>query len=331
MTDALANLLGRDVLGVRDLSAEELLALVERADAYKRSAPGPLLAGRRIGLLFGVPSTRTRVAFFAAAARLGASTEFLRVDDLQVANRETFEDTARVLDRYLDALVVRMYDMQHYGEGRQRLRLMADAMNAPVVNALDDYEHPCQVLADLQTIREQFGSDHLCSSRVVVTWAYSERQKSPGVPHSLMAAAGLLGLNLVIAHPVGFELDSNYVTWARERAALSGGSIEFSNDLLDAASGAQVIYAKSWKALAADGEEDRQARQAVRAAWMVDDRVMEAASDEAVYMDCLPSVRGEEVAPEVKDGPRSVIFDQAENRMWTQMALLSAVLAEQGN
>jgi ornithine carbamoyltransferase len=322
----MSTLRGRDFITLTDYSASEIDSLLRLARAMKtRETNGRPLDGKQIGMLFAVPSTRTRISFQVGAAQLGAHAEHYGSGDLQIANHESLPDTAAVMSRFLDAIVVRLYDMQRYGFGRQSLETLAARAAIPVVNALDDKDHPCQVLADLLTLREKFGDD-LPNKTIVLTWAYAKRQKSPGVPHSMLTAAALLGLRLRIAHPVDFDLDPAYVSFARQAAVTSGATIEFSNDLREASAGADVIYTKSWKSLTLSHEDDLRRREEVRDDWCVNADHMRAANPGACFMDCMPFIRGESVTAEVADGPQSIIYDQAENRLHVQKAVLASIV-----
>jgi ornithine carbamoyltransferase len=320
------NLQGRDFLGLKDFQPDELQYLLALAADMKAGRDRVRhLEGQGIGMLFTVPSTRTRISFQSAARQLGAHAEAYSPADLQLSNNESLVDTAEVMSRYLDAIVVRTYDMNAYGKGRESLRIMADHSAAPVINALDDKEHPCQVLADLLTIQERFGGT--CKGpKIVFTWAYAKRQKSPGVTHSILTAAALLGLDLTVAFPPGFEPDEEYVAFSREAAKLSGARIELCHDLDAACEGADVIYAKSWKSPVSTMDEDHALREKVRERWCVSNRHFARANAGAVFMDCMPLIRGDEATAEVVDGPRSIRYDQAENRLHAQKAILASLL-----
>lgn len=328
MTGPGSSLKGRDFIGLKDFSAEELLGLLDLAAAMKAGRDRtPYLAHKGIGMLFAVPSTRTRISFQAAARQLGGQADAYAPADLQLANSETLVDTAEVMSRFLDAIVVRNYDLRAYGKGRESLCVMADHAAVPVINALDDKEHPCQVMADLLTIAERFGPSYK-ERKLVLTWAYAKRQKSLGVTHSTLVAAALLGLNLTVAFPPGFEPDAEYLEFSRRAAQRSGARIELSHDLDAACSGADVIYAKSWKSVTCSSEEDLALRERAREAWCVSQRHFDLATPAAVFMDCMPLIRGDEATAEVVDGPRSIRYDQAENRLHTQKAILAALLGD---
>ncbi|HYO13413.1 MAG TPA: ornithine carbamoyltransferase [Thermoanaerobaculia bacterium] len=321
--DSLKN---RDFLGLKDFKAAELEHLLELAAAMKAGQDRTrYLEGKTLGTLFTVPSTRTRISFQVAARQLGAYADHYSPAELQMSNNESLIDTAAVMSRYLDAIVVRLYDMSAYGQGRQSLLTMAEHSAKPVVNALDDKEHPCQVMADFLTLKERFGADYK-KKKVVFTWAYAKRQKSPGVTHSIMTAAGLLGANLTVAFPPGFEPDEEYTAFALEAARRSGGRIEFSHDLNEACEGADVIYAKSWKSLRSTTERDRELRERARPDWCVSQSHFDRANPGAVFMDCMPLIRGDEATADVVDGPQSIRYDEAENRLHIQKAILASIL-----
>lgn len=317
---------GRDFLGLDAFTREELEGLLDLALEMKSGRDRTkYLADKNLGMLFTKPSTRTRISFQVAARQLGGHAELYQPEQLQMSNHETLVDTAEVMNRFLDGLVIRMYDLARYGEGRKTLELFAERMDGPVVNALDDREHPCQIMADVLTLREQFGEDYK-KKKVVLTWAFAERQKSPGVTHSWLMAASILGLSFTMAFPEGFEPDPEYDAFAREAVKRSGGTIEYSHDLDEASVGADVIYAKSWKSLSSTEEEDRVLRGKHREAWRVARRHFERANPDAVFMDCMPLIRGDEADADVVDGPQSIRYDEAENRLHIQKAILASLV-----
>lgn len=315
----------RNFIDLRELTQDNLEYLLERAQHFKVTGnTSDCLAGKTLGLLFAVASTRTRISFQVAARQLGGHAEHYNTADLQLSNREELKDTAAVMGRYLDGIIVRMYDMTQYGKGREAINTIADYSGVPVVNALDDKDHPCQVLADLLTLREKYGSRYR-QKTIVMTWGYSKRQKSLGVLHSMMTAGSLLGMKLRFAHPKGFELDQEYVSFAEAAAKKSGGSLEFCNDLMEAAEGADVIYVKNWKSLKMASDEEQAFKENIRDQWCVTSDHFKRANPGAFYMDCMPLIRGEQVAAEVADGPNSIIYDQAENRLHAQKAILTSI------
>jgi ornithine carbamoyltransferase len=320
------SLKGRDFLGLKDFSRDDLEGILALAAAMKSGRDRcRYLQDKSLGMLFTVASTRTRISFQVAARHLGGHAEHYTPAELQLSNNESLVDTAEVMGRFLDCIVVRLYDMSAYGKGRESLELIAEHSPVPVINALDDKEHPCQIMADVLTLQERLGMDFR-HKKVVLTWAYAKRQKSPGVTHSMMVAAGLLGMNLTVAFPPGFEPDAEYTTFSRETARSSGATIDFVHDLDEAAEGADVIYAKSWKSLLSTTDEDRELREKYRKVWRVSQAHFERANPGALFMDCMPLIRGDEATAEVVDGPQSVRYEEAENRLHAQKAILASLL-----
>lgn len=304
---------------------EELLDFTEQMKCNKDKTK--YLTEKMVGLLFSVASTRTRISFQRGVMQLGGHAEFFNATDLQLVNHESLVDTAAVMGRYLDALVVRMYDMDHYGQGRKNLNLLAEHANIPIINALDDKEHPCQVMGDIFTMKEKFGEDYK-KKKIVMTWGYAKRQKSPGVLHSMLTVSALLGMNVTFAYPKGFELDDEYLEFANRAATTSGAKIEYCNDLREAAEGADVIYVKSWKSLKMSREKDKKVRNEIRDKWCVSQEHYELANPGAYFMNCLPIIRGEQATSEVIDGKQSIIYDEAENRLHIQKAIMAALLSK---
>ncbi len=321
------SLKNRDFISLMDFSGAELEKILTLAEDIKsgKNDISDHLVGKYLGLLFSVASTRTRISFQVGVSQMGGHAEHLNSNDLQLINHESLIDTAAVMDRYLDGLIIRMYDMTQYGKGREALRLIAEHADIPVINALDDKDHPCQVMGDILTMKENYGNEYK-KKKLVFTWGYSWRQKSPGVPHSMMIASSLLGMNVVFAYPKGFDLDKEYVDFAKDAIKKSGGTLEFSNDLMEASEGADVIYVKSWKALNLPGEEDSKIRQEVRNDWCVSDKHFDVANPGAIFMNCLPIIRDEQATASVIDGEQSVLYDEAENRLHIQKAIMAAVL-----
>ncbi|HEX2032150.1 MAG TPA: ornithine carbamoyltransferase [Actinomycetota bacterium] len=296
----------RDFLSVDDVSAEELRDLLDLA-ARVKAAPGEYagrLAGKAVGLIFEKPSTRTRVSFEVAVSSMGGHPLALSSTELQLGRGETIEDTGRVLSRYVDAIVLRTF-------GQERLEALASAATVPVVNALSDYEHPCQILADLQTILERRGN-----ARTVVTYVGDGNN----VTHSLLLGAAMLGMEARAATPAGYEPIPQVVERARELAAAAGGAVEIGNDPRKAAEGADVLYTDVWASMGQEAEHDE--RVLVFTPFQVNEDLVSRASPDAIVMHCLPAHRGEEITDPVIDGPRSVVWDQAENRLHAQKALL---------
>ena len=300
----------RDFLSINDISSEELLILLDGADQHKaQRRPQDLLAGRTVALLFEKPSTRTRVSFEVAVQELGGHPLPLSSAELQLGRGETLEDTAAVLSRYVHAVVLRTFE-------QERLERLARGGSIPVINALSDYEHPCQALADLMTIRERKG--RLAGLRL----AYLGDGNN--VTHSLLLAGARAGMHVVVATPSGYEPIPQVVRLAREAATATGGSVEVTTDPAAAAKGADVLYTDVWASM---GQEREHAERAlIFRAYQVNRKTVEAAADDVVVLHCLPAHRDEEITSEVLDGPHSAVLDQAENRLHTQKALLGWLL-----
>jgi ornithine carbamoyltransferase len=301
----------RHYLTVDDLSADELIALLDRADAHRSDRrTRDSLAGRTIGLLFEKPSTRTRVSFEVAVTELGATPLVLSARDLQLGRGETVADTARVLSRYLHALVVRTF-------AQARLEELAAAGSIPIVNALSDQSHPCQVLADLQTVRARLGA--LAGVRLAYVG------DGNNVAHSLLRAGALVGMHVTVVTPPDHVPDPAVVGAATATAAGSGGSITLSGDPAVGVKDAQVVYTDVWASM---GQEDEHAARVERfRPFQVNTELLGHAAGDAIVLHCLPAHRGEEITDEVIDGPRSAVWDQAENRLHAQKALLELLLA----
>jgi ornithine carbamoyltransferase len=263
------------------------------------------LEGGRVGMIFDKPSTRTRVSFEAAIWGLGMLPIALRSDELQLGRGETIADTARVLSRYLSALVIRTFEQAKVEE-------LARYSTIPVINALTDEHHPCQALGDLMTLQEAFGD--LAGLRVAFIG------DGNNVCHSLIQAAGYMGFTLAVAAPEGFEPNPEIVAAARVNCASSGGAIELGHEPAVAARGADAVYTDVWASMGQ--EEEREDRARAFAGYRVDSALMALAAPRAIFLHCLPAHRGDEVTDEVMDGPQSRVFDEAENRWYVQQALL---------
>lgn len=321
------SLKGRDFIDLRNFTVDELNYLLDLARNIKAGTdPRQYLSDRYLGMLFSIASTRTRISFQVGTFQLGGHAEHYNVADLQLSNREELKDTAAVMGRFLNGIIVRMYDMTQYGKGREALNTIAEYADIPVINGLDDKDHPCQIMADLLTLQEKFG-DQFRRKKIVMAWGYSKRQKSLGVLHSMMTAGSLLGMDLRFVYPTDFDLDEEYVDFARTAVKKSGGSLEFSNDLMEAAEGADVIYVKNWKSLKMSKEEEEKVKENIQPKWCVTSGHFKLANPGAYYMDCMPFIRGEQVTAEVADGPLSIVYDQAENRLHAQKAILASIIS----
>ena len=289
------SLAGRHLTRIRDLAPAEADAVLDLALALKRDGRGaPRLPGLALGLLFTKPSTRTRVSFAVAAVQLGGAAIPLQPEELQLSRGESLADTARVLSRFLDAIAIRTGP-------QDEVDAWADAASIPVVNALTDAEHPCQALADALTIRERFdGTDG-----VRIAWVGD----GSNVCVSLAELAPMLGMQMVVAAPTGYEPAAN---------------VEVTRDPREAAAGADVLVTDAWTSMGQEAEAEE--RRDAFATYRVDDALLDAAGPDAVVMHCLPAHRGEEITSSVMDGPRSLIWEQSENRLHVQKALLVELL-----
>jgi ornithine carbamoyltransferase len=304
---------GRDFLRVNDWSAEELVALLDLADRLKAERreriQHHLLPGRTLGMIFEKPSTRTRVSFSVGIAELGGTGLRLGTSELQLERGEPVRDTALVLSRYLDALMVRTFRQEVVDE-------LAAYADIPVINGLTDEFHPCQAVADVMTIRERFGT--LRGLRVAYVG------DGNNVCHSLMVAAAKLGAGVVVAAPDGFEPAAEVVDWARAAARTAGGEVSIVRDPDEAASGADVLYTDVWTSMGQEDERERRLR--AFEGFAVDERLLGLASDRGIVMHDLPAHVGEEITEEVLYGTRSAVWDQAENRLHAQKALLALIV-----
>ena len=305
---ALTSLRGCDYLSSADFNPEETAAVLQLASQLKSGDRRIDLGNRVLGLIFSKASTRTRVSFQVAMARLGGQTVDLNPSVTQLGRGEPLEDTARVLSRYCDALAIRTFAQQEIAD-------YAHWASVPVINALTDLEHPCQALADFLTMQEVHGD--LAGQ----TLAYIGDGNN--VAHSLMLCGALLGVNVRIGCPAGFEPLSGVLDQARSLAQ-HGAVIELTSDPRQAVSGAQAVYTDVWASM---GQEEEQAeREKAFTGFCLDRDLLDQADQSAIVLHCLPAHRGEEISAEVMESSASRIFDQAENRLHAQQALLAALL-----
>ncbi|MPZ50366.1 MAG: ornithine carbamoyltransferase [Dehalococcoidia bacterium] len=303
---------GRDLLSISDLTPEELDYLIRSALAMKRDGSRPVLEGQTIAMLFEKPSLRTRVSFEVGMKQLGGTAIYLSQAEVGLGQREPVQDVARVLSRYVAGIVVRTY-------AQQSLVDLAAAADKPVVNALSDDEHPCQALADLLTVREKKG--RVDGVRIAFIG------DGNNVAASLSLACALGGAEFVIASPPGYGLPEAIVDAARASARDSGGAIEQVVSPEDAVKGADVVYTDVWTSM---GQEAAWLeRQEAFQGYQVDEALMKLAKPDAIFMHDLPAHRGEETIDSVIESPQSVVFDQAENRLHAQKALLAALMADE--
>jgi ornithine carbamoyltransferase len=294
-----------------DLTAEEVTAVLDQADLLKkdRLALRPLAGPKSIAVLFEKQSTRTRVSFEVGIAELGGHPVILDTRTSQLGRGETIEDTARVLSRYVSAIVLRT-------AGHHRVEILAEHASVPVINALTDLAHPCQWLADLMTIREHRGNP----AGMTITYVGDGNN----VAHSILLGGALAGMHVRVASPEGYQPSSEIVHRAAALGAVSGGTVTVTDDPVAAGVGADVLYTDVWASMGQESETAE--RSVIFAPYQIDDRLVDLAAADVMVLHCLPAHRGEEIAASVIDGPHSFVFDEAENRLHAQKALLAFLL-----
>jgi N-acetylornithine carbamoyltransferase len=321
---------GRDYIETLDWAIEEIdeaIALAgELKERFARGEPHRLLPDKTLFMLFLDKSTRTRNAFEAGMTQLGGHAHFLDAGTTQVAHGESPKDMGIILSRYGHGLAIR-HDLVPY-EGNAYMREVAGWAEIPVINLQCDVDHPTQTLADLMTMREHRGQD-LRGLRVAVSWAFAPSYAKPlSVPQGLLTLLPRFGIDVVLAHPPGFDLMPEVRARAEEAAAQGGGTIAYADDMDAAFEGVDVVYPKSWGRLDLFTDEPAALADAARYKdWICDARRMSLAKGDALYMHCLPADRGAEVTDEVIDGSHSVVYDEAENRMHTGKALMALTMA----
>ena len=302
----------KDFISIHDRAPAEIAALLDLADAIKKE-PGKYrtaLSGKTLAMIFEKSSTRTRVSFEAGMYQLGGLGMFLSSRDLQIGRGEPIADTARVLSRYVNGIMARTFAHETVTE-------LARHATVPVINGLTDLLHPCQVMADLQTVREAFGRLD------GVKLAYVGDGNN--MAHSLMFGGAKTGMSVTIASPAGYQPKPKILAQARADARDTGARIEVTDDPRKAVEGARVVYTDVWASMGQ--EEEAQARREKFAGYSVTEALMERAAGDAIFLHCLPAHRGEEVSASVADGPRSRIFDEAENRLHAQKAILVSLMS----
>lgn len=301
-------------ISLQDCTSEEIIDLLDLADTLKKQNQDgishPLLKGKSLGMIFAKSSTRTRVSFEVGMYQLGGHALFLSSNDIQIGRGETIADTARVMSRYLDGIMIRTFDHQDVVD-------LAKHGSIPIINGLTDLLHPCQALTDLMTVREQKG--HLQGLKM----AYLGDGNN--MAHSLLIAASKTGMDITVATPQGYGCQQEFVDLARKNAASGGSKIEITDDPAAAISNADVVYTDTWVSM---GQEEEKAERILKfKPYQVNSRLMQLAHPDAIFMHCLPAYRGLEVTEEVIEGPASVVFDEAENRLHAQKAILVRLLA----
>ena len=308
---------GKDLLSIHELSrdeVEEILSLAqELKEKQKAGIPHRLLEGKSLGMIFEKSSTRTRVSFEVGMYQLGGQALFLSSRDLQLGRGEPIKDTARVLSRYLDGIMIRTY-------GHERIEELAEWADVPVINALSDLLHPCQALTDLLTIREYKGKNLTGLKMAYVG-------DGNNMTHSLMYAAAKVGMNFAAATPEGYEPNAEVVANAKADAAETGATVSITHNPMEAAAGADVIVTDTWASMGQEAEHD--ARTAVFRPYQVNwELVAESGNARCIVMHCLPAYRGEEITEDVFEEFSDVIFDEAENRLHVQKAIMALVMGD---
>ncbi len=307
------DLKGRDLICLHDFTPAEIAAILELAGdlkvKQKKNIPHAALPGRTLGMIFQKSSTRTRVSFEVAMYQLGGYSLFLSTNDLQLGRGETIQDTARVLSRYLDGIMIRTYKHTDVEE-------LAKYADIPVINGLTDLQHPCQVLADLQTVLERKG--RLKGLKMAYVG------DGNNVCHSLLFGCAKVGMDIAVASPEGYKPDAEVVRLAKEDAADTGAQIDIVTDPVEAAAGADVVVTDVWASMGQEVERDRRIR--VLAPYQVNPELVRHAKPDYLFLHCLPAHRGEEVVDEIIDGTHSAVWDEAENRLHAQKAILAMLL-----
>lgn len=329
----ITTLRGKDYIATQDWTTEELDTLLDVAHDLKRKfalgEPTRLLPDETLFMIFFDKSTRTRNAFEAGMTQLGGHAHDLTPDVMQISHGESAKDTGIILSRYGHGIAIR-HDLEP-GAGDTYIRDVARFADVPVINLQSDVDHPTQTIADLMTIREKFGTQ-LKGLKIAVSWAYAPSYAKPmSVPQGLIWLMTRFGMDVTLAHPPEYTLMENIVKDAKRNAEDSGGSFEIVTDMDTAFENADIVYPKSWgiEQLFSRPEEAL-AISARYKDWICDERRMKLANRQAIYMHCLPADRGYEVTDEVIDGPQSVIYDEAENRLHTAKAIMALTMGGKG-
>ena len=307
------SLKGRDFLTLKDFTRQEIEEMVKLGidlkAKQKAGIPTPILEGKTLGMIFQKSSTRTRVSFEVGMYQLGGSALFLSTNDLQIGRGEPIKDTARVLSRYLDGIMIRTYSHADVEE-------LAEYADIPVINGLTDDYHPTQIIADLITIQEHKGKLE------GIKFAYVGDGNN--MTHSLMIGCAKVGMDVTVACPDGYMPNPEIVALAQGYAAESGGSVTVMHDPKEAVKGVDVIYTDTWASMGQEAEKE--IRKKAFVGYQVDDAMMALAKPDAIFMHCLPAYRGMEVTDEVMESAQSVVFDEAENRLHAHKAIMASVM-----
>lgn len=307
------SLKGRDFLTISDFTAEEIRLLIDAAHDLKRDLkegiPHTILQGKSLGMIFTKPSTRTRVSFEVGMYQLGGYALFLSSQDIQLRRGESLPDTAATLERYLDGIMIRTFDQEDVDE-------LAQYASIPVINGLTDIVHPTQVVADLMTVEEHQGK--LAGLKL----AYIGDGNN--VAHSLLQICARMGVHMTIACPQGYEPDVSVLQAARKDAAKSGVQLEVVEDPVEAVKGADAVYTDIWASMGQEKEQEKRAQ--VFQHYQVNTELLKGANEDVIVLHCLPAHRGEEITDQVIDGPHSVVFDEAENRLHAHKAIMALLI-----
>ncbi len=305
----------KDFISIADFAPQEIWAILNRArelkDEWRGQGNRPILRGKVLGMIFQKPSLRTRVSFDVAMLQLGGHALYLSPDEIGLGKRESVADVARVLSRYVDGIMARVFDHEHIVQ-------LARYSRVPVINGLSDYNHPCQGLTDMFTIWEKKGD--LKGLKLAYVG------DSNNVAVSLFFAATKLGMHYAIGHPPGYGLPEQVLELGRQFAIQSGSQIMVTHSPVEAVTGADIVYTDTWTSMGQEAESARRAE--IFPPYQVNSDLLAHADSKAIVMHCLPAHRGAEITDEVADGPQSVIFDQAENRMHAQKGILATLMAD---
>jgi N-acetylornithine carbamoyltransferase len=321
------HLRGRDVIDFQEWTKDEIDTVLDVAFALKRDRalgqPHPYLRDRVLAMLFFFSSTRTRASFEAGMAQLGGHAQFIESRSTQIAHGDTAKEIGEILGRYNDGIAIRHVD---WGLGNAYIRAVAEASRVPVLNMQCDHFHPHQALADLMTIIERFGDPR--GRTATVSWACAKTYSKPlSVPQSLIMLLPRFGMNVRLVHPPEFALMPEMVEQAKDNARLGRASFEMLDDFAEGIRGTDVVYAKSWGARLTTPDDAEEARLVDSyASWITDARRLATASEDAIFLHPLPAERGVEVTDEVIDGPQSAVYDQAENRLHGQKAVMALTM-----
>lgn len=305
---------GRDFISIKDFTQEEVYQIFEVTKKLKekqqRREPHPLLAGKTLGMIFSKSSTRTRVSFEVGIYQLGGHALFLSANDIQLGRGETIKDTSLVLSRYLDGIMIRTF-------AHQDVLDLAESAAIPVINGLTDWLHPCQVMGDFFTVLEK--KQRLAGLKLAFIG------DGNNVAHSLLIGGAKVGMDVTVACPAGYEPDPAVLEIAGQDAKVTGSCLTVVHDPREAMEGADVIYTDVWASMGQEQEKEK--REKAFKGYCVDGKLMQLAHPEAIVLHCLPAHRGEEITDEVMDGIQSAIFDEAENRLHVQKAIMALVMA----